>query len=81
MPDNMLRLLERAARAASEAMRAVEEFVVARLGDPADAVLVIDESGQGKAGGHTLGAGGALGGRRSAGRASVKTRRDGSQAS
>jgi SRSO17 transposase len=54
-PDKMQRLLERAAWDAAEAMRAVRTFVVARLGDRADAVLVIDESGQEKAGEHTAG--------------------------
>jgi SRSO17 transposase len=54
-PDKMQRLLERAAWDADEAMRAVREFVVARLGDRADAVLVLDESGQEKAGEHTAG--------------------------
>jgi SRSO17 transposase len=41
-PDKMQRLLERAAWDANEAMRAVRAFAIARLGDPADAVLVID---------------------------------------
>jgi SRSO17 transposase len=54
-PDKMQRLLERAAWDAGAAMQAVREFVVAGLGDPADAVLVIDESGQEKAGEHTAG--------------------------
>jgi SRSO17 transposase len=54
-PDKMQRLLERAAWDAFEAMRAVRDFAVARLGDRADAVLVIDESGQEKAGEHTAG--------------------------
>ena len=54
-PDKMQRLLERAAWDAGAAMRAVREFVVARLGDPVDAVLVLDESGQEKAGEHTAG--------------------------
>src|SRR5262249_61349063 len=54
-PDKMERLLERAAWDAGAAMQAVREFVVAGLGDPADAVLVIDESGQEKAGEHTAG--------------------------
>lgn len=54
-PDKMQRLLERAAWEASAAMRAVRQFAVTGLGDPADAVLVIDESGQEKAGGHTAG--------------------------
>jgi len=54
-PDKMQRLLERAAWDAGAAMRAVGEFVVARLGDLADAVLVLDESGQEKAGEHTAG--------------------------
>jgi SRSO17 transposase len=53
-PDKMQRLLERAWDA-SEAMAAVRAFAVARLGDPADAVLVLDESGQEKAGEHTAG--------------------------
>jgi SRSO17 transposase len=54
-PDKMQRLLERAAWDAGAAMRTVREFVVSRLGAPADAVLVIDESGQEKAGQHTAG--------------------------
>jgi SRSO17 transposase len=54
-PDKMQRLLERAAWDACEAMRAVRTFAVARLGGPADAVLVLDESGQEKAGEHTAG--------------------------
>src|SRR5262245_12052423 len=36
-------------------MRVVRTFAVARLGDPADAVLVLDEPGQEKAGEHTAG--------------------------
>lgn len=54
-PDRMQRLLERAAWDAGEAMRAVRTFVVRHLGDPADAVLVIDESGQEKSGERTAG--------------------------
>jgi SRSO17 transposase len=54
-PDRMQRLLERAAWGASEAMREVRTFVVSGLGDPAGAVLVLDESGQEKAGEHTAG--------------------------
>ena len=54
-PDKMQRLLERAAWDAVAAMREVRAFAVARLGDPADAVLVLDESGQEKAGEHTAG--------------------------
>jgi SRSO17 transposase len=54
-PDKMQRLLERAAWDACAAMRAVRQFAVTGLGDPADAVLVIDESGQEKAGEHTAG--------------------------
>ncbi len=54
-PDKMQRLLERAAWDVFEAMRAVRTFAVARLGDPADAVLVLDESGQEKAGEQTAG--------------------------
>ena len=54
-PDKMQRLLERAAWDASAAMAAVRSFVVARLGDRAGAVLVLDESGQEKAGEHTAG--------------------------
>jgi SRSO17 transposase len=54
-PDRMQRLLERAAWDAGEAMRAVRTFAVRHLGDPADAVLVIDESGQEKTGEHTAG--------------------------
>ena len=41
-PDKMQRLLERAAWDAFAAMRVVREFAVASLGDPAEAVLVID---------------------------------------
>jgi SRSO17 transposase len=54
-PDKMQRLLERAAWDAFAAMRAVRQFAVAGLGDLADAVLVLDESGQEKAGEHTAG--------------------------
>jgi len=54
-PDKMQRLLERAAWDAFAAMRAVRGFVVGHLGDRAGAVLVIDESGQEKAGEHTAG--------------------------
>ena len=54
-PDKMQRLLERAAWDAFAAMAAAREFAVGGLGDPADAVLVVDESGQEKAGGHTAG--------------------------
>src|ERR1700729_3034551 len=54
-PDKLQRLLERAAWDACEAIRAVRTFAVARLGGPADAVLVIDESGQEKAGERTAG--------------------------
>jgi SRSO17 transposase len=54
-PDKMQRLLERAAWDAFAAMRVVREFAVASLGDLAEAVLVIDESGQEKAGEHTAG--------------------------
>jgi SRSO17 transposase len=54
-PDKMQRLLERAAWEASAAMREVRTFVVSGLGDPAGAVLVLDESGQEKAGEHTAG--------------------------
>ena len=54
-PDKMQRLLERAVWDASAAMAAVRQFAVARLGDAADAVLVLDESGQEKAGCHTAG--------------------------
>jgi SRSO17 transposase len=54
-PDRMQRLLERAAWDASDAMRQVRAFVVRYLGDPADAVLVVDESGQEKTGEHTAG--------------------------
>lgn len=54
-PDKMQRLLERAAWAASEAMREVRAFVVSHLGGPAGAVLVLDESGQEKAGERTAG--------------------------
>jgi SRSO17 transposase len=54
-PDKMQRLLERAAWDAGAAMRAVRGFAVVRLGELADAVLVLDESGQEKAGEHTAG--------------------------
>ena len=54
-PGRMQRLLERAAWDAADAMAAVREFAVTHLGDPAGAVLVIDESGQEKAGEHTAG--------------------------
>jgi SRSO17 transposase len=54
-PDKMQRLLERAAWDAFAAMRGVRKFAVIQLGDPAGAVLVIDESGQEKAGEHTAG--------------------------
>jgi hypothetical protein len=46
----MQRLLERAAWDASDAMRVIRAFVVSGLGDLAGAVLVLDESGQEKAG-------------------------------
>jgi SRSO17 transposase len=52
-PDRMQRLLERAAGDAADAMAGVREFAGTHLGDPADAVLVLDESGQEKAGEHT----------------------------
>jgi SRSO17 transposase len=54
-PDRMQWLLERAAWDAAEAMREVRGFVVGHLGDAAGAVLVLDESGQEKAGEHTAG--------------------------
>jgi SRSO17 transposase len=54
-PDKMQRLLERACWDAGAATAAVRSFAVARLGDPASAVLVLDESGQEKAGEHTAG--------------------------
>jgi SRSO17 transposase len=54
-PDKMQRLLERAAWDADAAMAAVQEFAVTRLGNPEDAVLVLDESGQEKTGEHTAG--------------------------
>ncbi len=54
-PDKMQRLLERAAWDAPDAMRKIRAFVVSALGDPAGAVLVLDESGQEKAGEHTAG--------------------------
>ena len=54
-PDRMQRLLERAAWDAFDAMRQVRAFAVRYLGDPADAMLVIDESGQEKTGVHTAG--------------------------
>ena len=54
-PDKMQRLLERASWDAAAVMAAVRAFAVARLGDPLAAVLVLDESGQEKAGEHTAG--------------------------
>ncbi len=54
-PDRMQRLLERAAWDAADAVAAVRKFAVTHLGDPAGAVLVIDESGQEKTGEHTAG--------------------------
>jgi SRSO17 transposase len=54
-PDKMQRLLERAAWDAFAAMRAVREFAVAGLGKPGGTVLIVDESGQEKAGEHTAG--------------------------
>ena len=51
----MQRLLERAAWDASDAMRQIRAFVVSGLGDLAGAVLVLDESGQQKAGERTAG--------------------------
>jgi SRSO17 transposase len=54
-PDKMQRLLERAAWDAADAMRVIRAFVVSGLGDRAGAVLVLDESGQEKAGEHTAG--------------------------
>ena len=54
-PDKMQRLLERASWDAGAMMAAVRAFAVARLGDPLAAVLVLDESGQEKAGEHTAG--------------------------
>jgi SRSO17 transposase len=54
-PDKMQRLLERAAWDTSRAMHEIRAFAVTRLGDPADAVLVLDESGQEKTGEHTAG--------------------------
>jgi SRSO17 transposase len=54
-PDRMQRLLERAAWDAPEVMREVRTFAVRPLGDTADAVLVVDESGQEKSGEHTAG--------------------------
>jgi SRSO17 transposase len=54
-PGKMQRLLERAAWDAADAMAAVRKFAVSYLGDLADAVLVIDESGQEKTGEHTAG--------------------------
>ena len=54
-PNKMQRLLERAAWDAADAVAAVREFAVAHLGDLAGAVLVLDESGQEKAGEHTAG--------------------------
>ena len=54
-PDKMQRLLERAAWDAADAVAAVRKFAVAHLGDPAGAVLAIDESGQEKTGEHTAG--------------------------
>jgi SRSO17 transposase len=54
-PDKMQRLLERAVWDAFAAMAVVREFAVAGLGEPGGAVLVVDESGQEKAGEHTAG--------------------------
>jgi SRSO17 transposase len=54
-PDRMQRLLDRAAWDAADAMAAVRAFAVTHLGRPADVVLVIDESGQEKAGEQTAG--------------------------
>ncbi len=54
-PDKMQRLLERAAWYASDAMREIRAFVESGLGDPAGAVLVLDEPGQEKAGERTAG--------------------------
>jgi SRSO17 transposase len=54
-PDKMQRLLERAAWDASDAMRVIRGFVVSGLGGPAGGVLVLDESGQEKAGERTAG--------------------------
>jgi SRSO17 transposase len=54
-PAKMQRLLERAAWDAFAAMAAARGFAVAGLGDLAEAVLVIDESGQEKSGEHTAG--------------------------
>jgi SRSO17 transposase len=54
-PDQMQRLLERAAWETSRAMHEIRAFAVIRLGDPADAVLVLDESGQEKTGEHAAG--------------------------
>ncbi len=54
-PDRMQRLLERARWDEATAMRLVRDFVVAGLGDPAGAVLVLDESGQEKKGNRTAG--------------------------
>jgi hypothetical protein len=51
-PDRMQRLLERAAWDAGEAMRAVREFAVRRLGDPAGAVLVLANPATGVRGIH-----------------------------
>jgi SRSO17 transposase len=54
-PDKMQRLLERASWDTAAVMAAVRAFAVVRLGDPLAAVLVLDESGQEKAGEHTAG--------------------------
>jgi hypothetical protein len=54
-PDKMQRLLERVARDTSRAMHEIRAFAVTRLGDPADAVLVLDEPGQERTGEHTAG--------------------------
>jgi len=54
-PDKMQRLLERAAWDAFAAMHVVREFAVAGLGEPGGAVLIVDESGQEKAGERTAG--------------------------
>jgi len=51
----MQRLLERVAWDTSRAMHEIRAFAVTRLGDPADAVLVLDEPGQERTGKHTAG--------------------------
>lgn len=53
-PDKMQRLLNHAVWDHQQAQQVVREFVIEHLADP-DAVLVLDESGQEKAGTDTVG--------------------------